>query len=248
MKKVLLGAVIALAGGATLAHADTAGIVDLAYRNIDSSGSIDGVRFGGQVVAPLSGGWSAQFDARMLRISASGSDETLSYGTAHATYTSGEWKLGGFVSAESVFGEGVYGIGADGQYNFSNASITGQVGYDSADNGGGDGWTVGGDGRYFFTDDLLVNVHYSHLFTNGAFGFSTSDVDTYGIGGEYKFQSSPVSVFADYQVASPDNSSSTDLKTFTIGVRYAFGDGTLLQRQKTGPSLLPNAPFGEDLF
>ena len=237
-----------LAGGATLAHADTAGYVDLAYRNIDNggSGTSDGVRFGGAVVAPLSSAWSAQFDAHMLRLSSSGSDVTLSNGTAHAYYTDGQWKLGGFVSGESVFGAGVYGFGADGQYNFSNASLTGQVGYDTVDNNGGDAWTASVDGRYFFTDNLMVDGHYTHIFTNGAFGFSTQDVDSYGVGAEYKFTASPFSLFADYQVAN--SNSSNDITAVTVGVRYAFGDGTLLQRQKTGPSLLANAPIGEDLF
>jgi len=246
MKKVIFGAAAAMAlagAGAQAANAQTMGFADLSYTHTDVDDvdlNTDTINLGGAVAAPIGGtGWNTQLNAHFHRTSIEdGPDLTMGDGAVHAYYSGSNWKLGGMLGVQDFAGEGIYSFGVDGQYNFSTVSLTGQIAYNNADNSGGNFWTEAVEGKWFAQEDFALSAHYTHL--GGDDDSFVTDTNLYGVGAEYKFATSPISVFADYTRTDVDDSAlfAADSNAFTIGVRYNFGDGTLHDRQNEGPSLL----------
>ena len=72
-------------------------------------------------------------------------------------------------------------------------------------------------------------------------GVDEDDAMLYGVGGEYQFAQLPISIGAGYSTVDFDGG---DVDTWTVGVRWNFGGGTLRDRYLEGQS----APAFTDLF
>jgi hypothetical protein len=244
MKKILLGAVAA-ATVAAPAYADTTGHVDFSYQTANleyDSGNdydIDGWRLGGAVITPLSGAWSLQLDAAHNSSTWDDSDYDYSFSstTAHAIYNGGSWRVGGFAGFGEVYGQTLYTIGGEGQWNASNFSIDGQLAYGSTSDGYDYDVTdvrVGGD--YFFSPNLALNGSISST----EIGYSSGETQIVGVGFglAYRLADSPISFEGGYRFEDWDynGGGEGEANIFRVGVSFDFGTGSLQERVQEGAS------------
>jgi hypothetical protein len=141
-----------------------------------------------------------------------GDDETFSAGAA-LTWTGSDWRVGPAVS---------YSV-----------TLAGAVSYGNIDDVDADLWSVGGEARFFVSDNFRIDAGLAYASADVA----GTDVDGWGLGldGEYQFAGTPWSLTGGYSHAKIDDAD-LDVDTFTIGVRYSFG-GDLKARDRSGADL-----------
>lgn len=151
---------------------------------------------------------------------------------------------GGFLGYNSVsinnqgFDEWTAAI--EGQFYLPRTTLSGAVSYTEFDSSTErNGWGADVEVRHFFTDDF--SLHGVAGYFDPESGIITGEITTFGIGGEYRFAGSPVSVFGGWQQADSD---SGDADAFNVGVRYNWNE-TLLDRDRSGPSLIRPLGFLE---
>jgi opacity protein-like surface antigen len=222
------------------AEAQTQGYVDLSVgQSSFDSLDLDTVTIGGAAVADLSGGWRAQFEADVTRMSEDDGALTLTNAAAHVYYDAGDWAVGGVLSNRDLAFASAWMLGLEGQTHLGSLVLEGEAGFGTLEAFGDelDVFNADASATWYLTDDFSI-----------AGGVAIFDIDefddefvTYGIDGEYKFQSSDFSAFAGYSQTEFDDE---DIDTWRVGVRYAFGDGTLRERRRSGPRWLRgNAVF-----
>jgi hypothetical protein len=235
MKKVILGAAAALAIAAP-AHAATGYIEANAEATNHDNAASDFTAFalGGAVTESFSNGWMVQGDAQTNDTSYDGAslDDAQSYAAVHAAFRNDQYSLGGFIGLNSIFDYSVRMLGAEGQWYFSNATLTGNLTYAQADDSvDTDSWGADIGGTYFVNDNFGINGNVGYTdFDSG----SSQDAWNIGVGAEYQLASSPVSLFADYNHVDDDT---FDTDTFRIGARLNLGTGSLKERTNSGASL-----------
>jgi len=154
--------------------------------------------------------------------------------------------IGGFVQLGSTEIDYGYGssdftrsyVGVEGQLYLDVLTLYGQLGLQGIDYDGyeDNGIFANVEARYFVTDDFRVDVHA---------GISTLDEQDYttynlGLGAEYKFADLPVSVFGKVDYYNTEyGSGSVDSVRATVGLKFNFGDDSLFDRDRTGPTLKP---------
>jgi hypothetical protein len=243
MKKFLVGAVATAALlTPAIASADTNAVVGAQYGNTDfGAGDFDGYGINGAFSHDFSNGHIFQFDGEHGRVSTDGSpDFSDAYGAAHFGVRNQSHALAGFVSMDEFFGLSGAGFGVEGQLYLNNVVLggsLGHVGYDDVDLGA---TQLQVDGSYFFTPNLAVNALVAQ--TEGADDFD-GDITSYGVGGEYRFNN-PFSITANWRT---DDFDGGDADTWTIGVNFDFGTGSLHERATTGPSLQGGRNLSEAL-
>ena len=136
-----------------------------------------------------------------------------------------------FVAASDAGSDTLWTVGAQVQKDFAKAGLTGVVSYGNVEDL--DIWTVGGEGAYFVLPTLRLNANFA--YNNLEAGGDDVDVYTYGVGGEYQINNSPVSVYGGWDRASMDDFD-LDIDTFSLGLRFTFG-GTLQERDRSGADL-----------
>lgn len=101
--------------------------------------------------------------------------------------------------------------------------------------------------RYFLTDDLRIDLRaaaiHTELSNDPDYGTGTLAA---GIGVEYRINESPVSLTANadyYRFTTETNDDVREDARFTVGLRFNFGNQTLLERDRSGPSLDPVAHY-----
>lgn len=233
MRKLFLGAV-ALAAIAipTAAHAEGSGDINIGYRSIDE-GEIDGaVQYGGAAHVGFGNNWNLQVDGQNNRVDIGEGDLTISEGAAHVFYRAEGWAAGGFISYGDALFDSVYGIGVEGQLYLGQFTVGGSVESLNADNFDDlDGWiaTLGGD--YFITDNLQVGAAVLSVDVDGDY-----QLTNFNIGGEWRLDNSPFSIYAEYDLID-EELYGEEIDAITIGARWNFGGGTLLQRNRGGASM-----------
>ena len=238
MRKFLVGAAAAAAilAPAAQASAETNGYIDLSLGQTDvESTDLDAINIGGAGAVDVGGGWRGQFDVDMTRLSNDGTMTTTNL-TAHLYKEADNWAVGGVLSSRDYFYGNAWTIGIEGQTHLNNLVLEGEASFGTVE------WIYGDDtgtynldanGTYYFTPDFSVGVGYQYVDIDELDG----GIDTWTADAEYKFSSSPFSVFAGYAQSEID---STDVDTWRVGGRYAFGDDTLQGRRTTGPRWLRN--------
>ena len=215
------------AGGA---HAE--GYVGGSFVAIDQSDtdvtSIDGRYLLGDNFM-LDGGYSyADGDANVLRIG------------AHAFVHNAEWLLGGYAGYEDIDSSGTsfhdWTAAGEGQYYFDRATISALVSYGETGNrpfgAALKQWTFGGDVRYFVTDNFGLRARAA--WVQDEINVIDHDGSIIDVGAEYQFSDAPVSVTAGYRHTEALFDS---LDSWGVGLRWNFGDATLLQRDHSGARL-----------
>lgn len=138
-----------------------------------------------------------------------------------------------------------YGI--EGQGFFGNLTVGGQLGQHKVSLLGGmleDTGTFGTlNARYFLNDNWRLDANY--LYDEFEIEGYDAKTQQFGIGTEYRFNSSPLSMFAQYARVNYDfDGYDIDEDRLMVGVKLSFGKDTLRQRDRDGASLNPVPAVG----
>lgn len=234
MKKFLVGAVATAAMMTpAIASADTNAVVGLQYANTDiDSFDFDSYGFNGAFSHDLNNGWFLQVDGEYNRVDAGGCCFSNSYAGFHAGMRNDSHAFAGFVSLGDFFGYSGLGVGVEGSLYWSNIVLNGSLGHVDFGDIDLSATGVSVDGSYFFNENLAINALV-------AYGDAEDGIDadwtTLGIGGEWRMANSPTSFTLGYR--NTDFDSDFDSDTWTIGVNFDLGTGSLRERASNGPSM-----------
>lgn len=220
---------------------DVTGYADVSYgdMNFDTpAGDEDAEAWsiGGAVAIPLQS-WGMQFDVRYTDADEFVDDGVIQ-GTAHLHGRNETGLIGafaGFADAEDK----TWVIGAEGQYYLDQATLSGSVGYGQLDDADVDLWGARGGLAFFVQEDFRLDAEIG--WTQAEDTGTDFDVWNFGVGAEYQFATVPLSLFAGYEHSEFDEDFLGDLSSDTIrvGIRWNYGGGTLMDRDRTGASLKP---------
>lgn len=231
-KKLLAGAA-ATAALVTpgLAAADTNAVVGVAY-NLQEIESTDWDRYGvnGAFSHDFSNGTVLQFDAAAERVDFLGCCNAAGYGAVHYGVRNDNYGFGGFAGFEEIFGFSGLGLGVEGQLFFSSFVLNGSLGYLDFSDVELTGSSAQVDGAYYFTPNFAITGLVSYTEVEDALD---ADWTSYGVGGEWRFGSGPVSLVAGYRHLEIEDS---DGDTWTIGLNFDLGTDSLQDRARSGPS------------
>lgn len=192
------------------------------------------------------------------------SDSTLTATAAdlalHAYYRNDNFLVGGIVQlgrTSTQFNENNPNIndrrylGIEGQLYLGNFTLYGQAGAKDlkTEDRNFSGYFGKLEGRYFLTPDFRIEAHLGigTLDLPELDDWVTTTVNV-GLGAEYKFANMPLSIFADYDYYRGDFERSDDIvgerHRAVIGIRFQIEDETLMDRDRSGPSLEPIEPGG----
>lgn len=234
-KSLLLVSAVAVAAFAAPAMAQSVGSAGVAYVkseadigpfSADGEGAVADV-----AAATLVGAWTLTGALNVAYTDADGRDFAPS-GSVHVSREFAGLRAGGFVAGTNV-GDTLWTVGGQAQKSLTNVTVGGLVSYGTVKDL--DVWTIGGEAAYFVQPNLRLdaNLAYNNAEENGF----DADIVTYGVGGEYKFGASPVSVYGGWNRASTEiQNVDLDFDTFSLGVRFTFG-GDLQTRSRSGADL-----------
>lgn len=217
----------------SIATAGTPGFVDVSLGTIDVDGddlTIMGV--GGSVVAPLSGNWNVQFDGEFTRYEDGGLAVSGSGLAAHIFHDGGDWAVGALLGYQSFSALTFWTLGAEAQYTTGAFVLEGGLGIGTAEAvGNADTFSANASATWYANPDLSFTGGISYVDLDDEF-----DATNYSIDAEYRFAGSPFSVIGGYTFTDYEGSAEGD--TWSIGLRYGFGDATLQARRNEGPRWL----------
>ena len=247
MKKFMFGAAIAaLIATPTLASADTNAIVCLHYNNIDPDGAdnVDSWGLDGAFSSEMSNGWTIQADGSHDRTDLAGTNVGSSYGAINLGMRMGDHAIYGFVGLSDLLASSGTEIGIGGQFFWNEWTFDGSVGYADFDDAllpSANATNISVDGTYFFNDNLSVTGVLRH--TEAEIGGGDTDWNTIGIGGEYRFAGSPVSIGLGFQQRDYE---AGDANVWNVSLKYDLGTGSLRDRSHSGPSWNGAAALNEE--
>jgi hypothetical protein len=164
-----------------------------------------------------------------------GGDSRTVSPTLHAYQRSPYSLVGGWAGWSHTDGADLFGLGLEGQAYFGSATFYGSAGYGRVDDVVNQNlWTGRIEGRYFVTENFLLNAHVGLVRASVAGAHST--VRSVGVGAEYSPGTLPFSVQAGYTHTDTSNSSA-ESDTLRVGLRWSLDGGTLAERDRLGPSL-----------
>jgi hypothetical protein len=160
----------------------------------------------------------------------------------HVFWTGADWLLGGYVGGEWVNTTGGdvdnWVAALESQYHTGRVTLQATVQYGEMDTPvfiSFDQWNVNGALRWFVSDNFALEANAAWLDTTvNPIGVS-DDGSYFGLGAEWQFHDC-LSVFAAYR-HSDVASTTTEIDSFGIGLRWNFGEGTLMQRDRSGARL-----------
>jgi hypothetical protein len=231
MKKLLVGAAAAAALLApAVANAETNAVVGVTVGNTElETDDFDHYGLNGAFSHDFSNGWFIQMDGEHGRADLMGTDIATGYGAVHAGVRNDTYALGGFVSFDEFFVLSGTGYGVEGQYYLNNFVIGGSLGHVEFDGADLSATQVQLDAAYFITPNFAVNG----LFGSTDIEDADDEITSWGVGAEYRFHG-PLSVSANWRNDEVDDYESD---TWTIGLTFDLGTGSLHERQTQGPSL-----------
>jgi hypothetical protein len=243
MKKILLGAVAAAAVlMPNVASADTNGHVAFSYNTLDDDNDSfkeDYLALGGAVAGSIGGSWNLQFDAEYGDMNHSGHTDNFTTVTAHLFSRNDAYAFGGFAgfTNDEIAG---YVVGAEGAVYFGNFTLAGSalIGGDREDSDI-EISNFGAAGTFFLNDNLSIGADANRYeFDFGGAG-NSQDGTIYGLNAEYQFAGTGFSIFGGYHASDEDYfGTDKEANSVTIGGRYNFGTGSLLERDRSGASML----------
>lgn len=240
MKKILLGAAAALAIAAPGVASAQSGYADLSYANTDAGSSdIDTWAVGGAYAWGGDGTVGFQLDGLIGRHEYDSGTDADTYNVGgHAFVRDANHLIGGFVGIGNTdfsgFDYDYYTVGFEGAYYLSRTTLNAVLSYSDSDDLNADATALDLGATHFVTDNFSFS---------GAIGFgelADDNFTTYGVGAEYQFSASPISLYGGYTKNDYDG---FDTDTLSAGVRWNFG-GSLLDRDRSGASLTRNAGLG----
>ncbi|HVK79044.1 MAG TPA: hypothetical protein VM915_00395 [Verrucomicrobiae bacterium] len=232
MKKFLVGAAATAAILApTMASAESTGVIGFQYTSneIDNF-DWDGYGIEGAFAHSFGNGTYVQLDAASGRTDFSGVEFSTGYGALHYGIRNDSYAFGGFVSFDEYLYFSGLGIGLEGQYYLPNMVFNGTLANISFDEPIDENSTaVAVDASYFFSPNLSVTGALT-LADDKLYG---DDLTVWGIGGEYRFASNPISIELGYRQADVYDDDAT---AWTIGFNIDLGAESLYDRATNGAS------------
>lgn len=161
----------------------------------------------------------------------------------HVFWTGGDWLLGGYVGGEWV--ETPAGdaddwvVAGEGQFHTGRVTLAATVSYSEMETPvliSFDQWNVNGALRYFVTDNLSLEANAAYLDTTINPVSLSASGSYFGLGAEYQFDAHPISIFAAYRHTDIGDGS-PEIDTWGVGLRWNFGEGTLMARDRSGERL-----------
>jgi hypothetical protein len=256
------GVVEAPAAASTLSGDFEGYIGGLSLTDANEIYSFTGYLLGGaaRVNAWLSDEVSAQFDLSGEALNGGDPDgESSDYATmeaaAHINWRTSDLLLGVFGSVgalsdsdDVVFGDGTFAtIGGEAMSTMDNIQLYGQLGYSK---GFGDVDDVSalyarGEVRYFVSPNMVVsgNVGVAQV------SYSSDDkigVLQWGAKAEYRFDDSPISIYAAYQgnhQSEPDEDEEWTVHAAMVGIKFSFGSDSLQDAATSGATLRDYSPL-----
>ncbi len=236
MRKTLFASVAAAVTFAALPAFAASGYAGAAvnWGEVQVAGDDDwdvGYNVSGSVSAPISEAMSVQADASYS--DAEDSDGVFSGALHLVGDLDGGIRVGAFVAGADVQDETLFGGGLEGQVQFERSTLGATVAYATIDDLDVDMWGIGGDYRFFVNDNLRVDGGLSWASIDTPIG----DTEAWGagVGGEFKPSNTPFSVFGGWSYSEADELD-VSANTFSLGVRVSFGNATLKDRDRDGPS------------
>lgn len=251
------GVVEAPAAQAAALSGDFEGYVGgLSLTDADETYSFNGYLLGGaaRVNAWLSDQVSAQFDlsGEMLNggdPDGESSDYSVLEAAAHVNWRTSDLLLGVFGSVGAMsdsdyaaLGDGSFAtIGGEAMSTMDKIQLYGQVGYTK---GFGDVDDVSalyarGEIRYFVNPNMMLSADIGAARVE--YGKSDQiDAVRWGAKAEYRFDDSPISIYAAYQgnyQTESDEDEEWTVHTALVGIKFNFGSDTLEDAAKSGATL-----------
>jgi hypothetical protein len=215
------------------------GYVDASYTNgnteiLGTDLDSDTYALNGAVVLPSSTNWAVKLDAAVANTDDGFDDTTSVSGTVHAFHKGDGWLAGGFAGATKIDDDTAWAVGVEGQKELTNVTLAGTLAYGTVDDVDVDLWSARGEARYFINDNFRLSGGLG--FAKADFAGGDTDMWSAGVGGEYKFASNPISLFAAYDHTEWNDIDLTS-DAVTVGVRYTFGGQSLRERDRSGADL-----------
>lgn len=202
-----------------------------------------------------SSGFGGQLDLGYFKQGYDNSNVDLGFREAatHLYYRSQGWLAGAFAQQRKYYVNGnsnnvkAYFMGLEGQVYLDNMTLYGQLGqgkwnYSTVTTNPDVLATL--ELRYFMSENLRLDASINYLKEDAGRVFNyVWDQTTYGVGAEYRFSGSPLSVLARYEYAAEDQSTgySANNQRLLIGVKLNFGKDSLHKSDREGASLKPIA-------
>lgn len=252
MKKFWLGAAAALALAAPGVASAQSGYVDLGYQNSEAdvggvSGDADGWTLGGAAAFAGTGTLGFQIDGLISNSEADGGGDVDSWNLGGHVFSRTDGGLiGGFANVGNVDVDGVgdddfWTVGLEGQLYMARTTLDGALSYSESDDTNAELTAADFGATHFVTDNFSFGGNLG--FGNVDTPLGDADVVSYGLGAEVQFATAPISVFGGWQHVDVDDIDS-DADTLGIGVRYNWGAGSLLDRNRSGASLSRGGGLG----
>lgn len=231
MRKIALGAAAIALLAPGLAQADTNAIVGIDYNRVDFP-------FQDADVYGLSGAfnhdisdWNFQMDGYAGRASEGFCCISTNYAAAHLGVRNDTYSAAGFVALQSFSSLSGINLGIEGQMFFPQAMLEGSLSYTDWSDFDLSATNVQIDGAWYFTPDFSVNALLGYVSADE--GGSTGNFTAYGLSGEYRFSNCPTSISLGWRRLEGEGDHSD---TWSVGVTFDFGTGTLQDRTTKGPS------------
>ncbi|MBP7704068.1 MAG: outer membrane beta-barrel protein [Caulobacter sp.] len=187
----------------------------------------------GSVALQASENWTVTLGGNIATTDGDIGDDTGFGASAALTYSGSDWRVGPTVGYTDNGDDGQWFVGGVAQKYLDNVTLTGAVNYANIDDVDADVWTIGGDVRYFVSDNFRINGGLSYITVDA--GGGDANAWNVGLGGEYQFANTGWSVAGGWDHSTSDDID-FDADTFKIGVRYSFG-GSLKERDRSGADL-----------
>jgi len=188
----------------------------------------DGEAYGidGESIYETGGGWSAIVSADLT--DSDGGDAVVSL-EGHLINRGSNNAWGGFVGLADGDGSTVVSVGAEYAQFFDTSTLAFNANWGTDDDNNVDAYGVNGAYRIFASDNLRFDIGGS-LGRAETAGFEF-DVNTLGVGVEYRFDASPFSVGAAYTRVDSDLG---EADVIGVTARWNFGDTTLKAADRSG--------------
>jgi len=209
------------------AYAQTSGSVGVNAARADTDfGDSDAYGVDGEVFIPTGGSWSA-----LLEGAYTDSDDADGVVSAqgHLINNGANNAWGGFVGLADGDNSTVYQIGGEYAQFFDASTLALSLNYATDDDSDVDAYGINGAYRIFASDNLRFDIGAS--LGRAESGGNDADVNSIGVGLEWRPDASPFSVGAAYTRLDGDV---TEADVLGISLRWNFGNDTLKQADRKG--------------
>lgn len=209
------------------AFAQTSGSAGLNLTRVDTDfGDGDAYGVDGEVIIPTGGEW-----ATILEGSFTDSDDSDSVVgvQGHLINRGANSAWGGFVGVADSDGSTVFTIGGEYAQFFDTSTLAFNVNYGTDDDSNVDAYGVSGAYRIFASDNLRFDIGAS--LGRAESGGLDADINSIGVGAEYRFDNSPFSIGAAYSRLDGDV---VEADVIGLTFRFNFGDTTLKAADRAG--------------